>query len=150
MAIWVLTCQCQCLYSLVSGDNDQITRSRHILSSCPARDPGADRSRVWVRAFCQGQAALVRILGRKTIHKVSPEKWKNSQLVSKAKVKSTDGNLQSGKVPPKWIQDPHDMRGDQVWKEGAGSIWLERATGLLEEDENQDGCSDLRAHWSEV
>ena len=23
---------------------------------------------------------------------------------------------------------------------------LERAAGLLEEDENQDGCSDLRAH----
>ena len=23
---------------------------------------------------------------------------------------------------------------------------LERATGLLEENENQDGCSDLRAH----
>ena len=28
----------------------------------------------------------------------------------------------------------------------AGSIRLERAAGLLEEDENQDGCSDLRAH----
>ena len=27
-----------------------------------------------------------------------------------------------------------------------GVIWLERAAGLLEEDENQDGCSDLRAH----
>ena len=32
-----------------------------------------------------------------------------------------------------------------------GVIWLERAAGLLEEDENQDGCSDLRrTHLSEV
>ena len=29
---------------------------------------------------------------------------------------------------------------------GAGSVGLERAAGLLEEEENQDGCSDLRAH----
>ena len=35
------------------------------------------------------------------------------------------------------------FRGDQVWKEGAGSICLERVAGLLKEDENQDGCSDL-------
>ena len=26
------------------------------------------------------------------------------------------------------------------------SVIRERAAGLLEEDENQDGCSDLRAH----
>ena len=32
------------------------------------------------------------------------------------------------------------------WEEGAGSIWQEGATGLLEENEDEAGCSDLRAH----
>ena len=40
----------------------------------------------------------------------------------------------------------HYLWGDRVWKEGAGSIWQEGTTGLLEEDEDEACCSDLRDH----
>ena len=47
-------------------------------------------------------------------------------------------------------KSPKNLRTHHMQEGLINLSWLERAAGLLEEDENQDGCSDLRAHWPEI